>query len=342
MLVGGDTAGNLIYPLILGVCLLAFDQHLDFAQLIVVQVGAGMVGNVAPGPRRHRRHRGRAHGRAHVVRHPAGAGARHRAPLPRRHVPDPALLRVLHPALAARQGLRLGQSAPDARRELRPPPGPPLRLRRTGQPGRARRHARRAGQSGRPVERARVRGRSRPRPGRAVRVGLRARLRDHAGRPPRARDCSGRPRARARGRAARAGRGGVVPTTGCTGEARLAHEGRAHAPRAPEPSLCVRRRRRARAGPQATGPDRARHRDDRRRQHRRGLCGRPDGCVRGDRDRPRDRAGRPRDRVRRPGRAVDARRRALAVGAQAAAHRLPGDDPRGAGRRRRGVRALAS
>lgn len=50
MLVGGDTAGNLIYPLILGVCMLAFDQHLDFAQLVVVQVGAGMVGNVAPVP----------------------------------------------------------------------------------------------------------------------------------------------------------------------------------------------------------------------------------------------------------------------------------------------------
>jgi uncharacterized membrane protein YbhN (UPF0104 family)/membrane-associated phospholipid phosphatase len=49
-LVGGDTAGNLIYPVILGVCMLAFNQHLDFAQLIVVQVGAGMVGNVAPVP----------------------------------------------------------------------------------------------------------------------------------------------------------------------------------------------------------------------------------------------------------------------------------------------------
>ena len=49
-LVGGDTAGNLIYPAILGVCLLAFHQHLDFAQLVVVQVGAGMVGNVAPVP----------------------------------------------------------------------------------------------------------------------------------------------------------------------------------------------------------------------------------------------------------------------------------------------------
>ncbi len=50
LLVGGDTAGNLIYPAILGVCLLAFHQHLDFAQLVVVQVGAGMVGNVAPVP----------------------------------------------------------------------------------------------------------------------------------------------------------------------------------------------------------------------------------------------------------------------------------------------------
>jgi uncharacterized membrane protein YbhN (UPF0104 family)/membrane-associated phospholipid phosphatase len=50
LLIGGDTAGNLIYPAILGVCLLVFHQHLDFAQLVVVQVGAGMVGNVAPVP----------------------------------------------------------------------------------------------------------------------------------------------------------------------------------------------------------------------------------------------------------------------------------------------------
>ena len=49
-LFGGDTAGNLIYPALLGLCLLAFHQHLDFAQLVVVQVGAGMVGNVAPVP----------------------------------------------------------------------------------------------------------------------------------------------------------------------------------------------------------------------------------------------------------------------------------------------------
>jgi uncharacterized membrane protein YbhN (UPF0104 family)/membrane-associated phospholipid phosphatase len=49
-LIGGDTAGNLIYPALLGLCLLAFHQRLDFAQLVVVQVGAGMVGNVAPVP----------------------------------------------------------------------------------------------------------------------------------------------------------------------------------------------------------------------------------------------------------------------------------------------------
>jgi uncharacterized membrane protein YbhN (UPF0104 family) len=49
-LIGGDTAGNLIYPALLGLCLIAFHQHLDFAQLVVVQVGAGMVGNVAPVP----------------------------------------------------------------------------------------------------------------------------------------------------------------------------------------------------------------------------------------------------------------------------------------------------
>jgi uncharacterized membrane protein YbhN (UPF0104 family)/membrane-associated phospholipid phosphatase len=49
-LVGGDTAGNLIYPALLGLVLIAFNQHLDFAELVVVQVGAGMVGNVAPVP----------------------------------------------------------------------------------------------------------------------------------------------------------------------------------------------------------------------------------------------------------------------------------------------------
>ncbi|HEY7137256.1 MAG TPA: lysylphosphatidylglycerol synthase transmembrane domain-containing protein [Acidimicrobiia bacterium] len=50
LLFGGDTAGNLIYPALLGLCLLAFGQSLGFAQLVVVQVGAGMLGNVAPVP----------------------------------------------------------------------------------------------------------------------------------------------------------------------------------------------------------------------------------------------------------------------------------------------------
>ena len=49
-LVGGDLAGNLIYPALLGLCLLAFGTSLNFAQLVVVQVGAGMLGNVAPVP----------------------------------------------------------------------------------------------------------------------------------------------------------------------------------------------------------------------------------------------------------------------------------------------------
>src|SRR5204862_7451867 len=33
-LFGGDTAGNLIYPALLGLCLLAFHQRLDFAHLV--------------------------------------------------------------------------------------------------------------------------------------------------------------------------------------------------------------------------------------------------------------------------------------------------------------------
>jgi uncharacterized membrane protein YbhN (UPF0104 family)/membrane-associated phospholipid phosphatase len=49
-LFGGDTAGNLIYPALLGLCLLCFGESLGFAQLIVVQVGAGMLGNLAPVP----------------------------------------------------------------------------------------------------------------------------------------------------------------------------------------------------------------------------------------------------------------------------------------------------
>jgi uncharacterized membrane protein YbhN (UPF0104 family) len=49
-LFGGDLAGNLIYPALLGLCLLAFGESLTFAQLVVVQIGAGMLGNVAPVP----------------------------------------------------------------------------------------------------------------------------------------------------------------------------------------------------------------------------------------------------------------------------------------------------
>jgi uncharacterized membrane protein YbhN (UPF0104 family) len=49
-LFGGDTMGNLIYPALLGLCLLAFGGSLNFAQLMVVQIGAGMLGNVAPVP----------------------------------------------------------------------------------------------------------------------------------------------------------------------------------------------------------------------------------------------------------------------------------------------------
>jgi len=49
-LVGGDTAGNLNLPPHPRCLHAGVHQHLDFAQLIVVQVGAGMVGNVAPVP----------------------------------------------------------------------------------------------------------------------------------------------------------------------------------------------------------------------------------------------------------------------------------------------------
>jgi uncharacterized membrane protein YbhN (UPF0104 family)/membrane-associated phospholipid phosphatase/tRNA A-37 threonylcarbamoyl transferase component Bud32 len=49
-LFGGDLAGNLLYPAILGLCLLAFHERLDYAQLVCVQIGAGMLGNVAPVP----------------------------------------------------------------------------------------------------------------------------------------------------------------------------------------------------------------------------------------------------------------------------------------------------
>ncbi len=49
-LFAGDLAGNLLYPALLGLCLLAFHQRLDYAELVCVQIGAGMLGNVAPVP----------------------------------------------------------------------------------------------------------------------------------------------------------------------------------------------------------------------------------------------------------------------------------------------------
>jgi uncharacterized membrane protein YbhN (UPF0104 family) len=49
-LFSGDLAGNLIYPFLLGLCLMAFGAHLNYAQLVVVQVGSGMLGSVAPVP----------------------------------------------------------------------------------------------------------------------------------------------------------------------------------------------------------------------------------------------------------------------------------------------------
>jgi uncharacterized membrane protein YbhN (UPF0104 family) len=49
-LFGGDLAGNLLYPALLGLCLLTFGHSLSFAQLVVVEVGAGMLGNIAPVP----------------------------------------------------------------------------------------------------------------------------------------------------------------------------------------------------------------------------------------------------------------------------------------------------
>ena len=50
LLLGGDLAGNLIYPALLGLCLLAFHQRLDYAELVCVQIGAGILGGVAPVP----------------------------------------------------------------------------------------------------------------------------------------------------------------------------------------------------------------------------------------------------------------------------------------------------
>jgi uncharacterized protein (TIRG00374 family) len=49
-LLGGNLAGNLLYPALLGLCLIAFGQHLDYVELVCVQIGAGMLGSVAPVP----------------------------------------------------------------------------------------------------------------------------------------------------------------------------------------------------------------------------------------------------------------------------------------------------
>lgn len=49
-LFGGNVAGNLLYPAALGLCLLAFGHSLGFAELVVVQIGAGILGQVAPVP----------------------------------------------------------------------------------------------------------------------------------------------------------------------------------------------------------------------------------------------------------------------------------------------------
>lgn len=49
-LVGGNLAGNLLYPALLGLCLLAFHQHLGYTELVVAQIGAGILGGVAPVP----------------------------------------------------------------------------------------------------------------------------------------------------------------------------------------------------------------------------------------------------------------------------------------------------
>jgi uncharacterized membrane protein YbhN (UPF0104 family)/membrane-associated phospholipid phosphatase len=49
-LFGGALVGNLVGAAVLGLCLLAFGQHLAFAQLLVVQLGAGVLASLAPVP----------------------------------------------------------------------------------------------------------------------------------------------------------------------------------------------------------------------------------------------------------------------------------------------------
>ncbi len=110
MLLGGDLAGNLIYPCLLGLCLLAFHQHLDFAQLVFVQIGAGMLGNVAPVPGGIGVTEAALTGLLTNFGIPAARRARGRAPVPGDHLRASAGLRLLHPAVAPRQGLRLSGS----------------------------------------------------------------------------------------------------------------------------------------------------------------------------------------------------------------------------------------
>ena len=82
LLFGGDIAGNLIYPALLGLCLLAFHQRLDFAELVCVQIGAGMLGSVAPVPGGIGVQEAALTAGLTTFGIPATPGARHRARLP--------------------------------------------------------------------------------------------------------------------------------------------------------------------------------------------------------------------------------------------------------------------
>ena len=70
-----------------------------------------MLGNVAPVPGGIGVQEAGAHRRPHRVRHPDGTRARHGDRVPQHHLRDPADLRLLHAALAAGEGLRVGARA---------------------------------------------------------------------------------------------------------------------------------------------------------------------------------------------------------------------------------------
>ena len=106
-LFGGDLAGNLIYPAMLGLCLLAFHQRLDFAELIVVQIGAGMLGSVAPVPGGIGVQEAALTAGLTSFGIPAAPALATVLVFRGDHVPDPAVLRLLHSPLAAHQGLRV-------------------------------------------------------------------------------------------------------------------------------------------------------------------------------------------------------------------------------------------